>query len=102
MKVDQKIVFGDVASEKYIPVELSLLIDEVKGAALHVFEENLHSVYVTGSAVRGDWRGGVSDLDMMAITRSEATKARLNKFSKIVDGLAAEQQCGRRVFHLPP
>lgn len=58
------------ASADHIPLELKPILGLVVGLYEDVLGDDLHSVYLRGSVVRGSFRPGYSDLDTWAVRRS--------------------------------
>lgn len=58
------------ASPDLLPSTLKPAIEQISGYYKDVFSERLQSVYILGSAPRGEYRSGISDFDMRAIVRN--------------------------------
>lgn len=58
-----------VVSSDLIPDELNPIIREVIGTFRQIFGIRLQSVYLMGSACRGDYTPGLSDVDLTAIVK---------------------------------
>jgi hypothetical protein len=70
-----RFVVADNPSVDNIPAALQPLLDEIIALYQQVFGQRLLSVYVHGSASRGDWKPGKSDLDTFAVVAEPATPA---------------------------
>ncbi len=69
--------FADTPSIDNIPEEIRSLLSEVIRSYLDILGGRLYSVYVHGSASRGDWRARKSDLDTVAITKGLITNTEM-------------------------
>lgn len=70
-------------SPDLVPTELKPAIMQVISVCRQTFNERLQSVYLLGSAARGEYRPGVSDFDMRAIvsTKEKGEKESVEELS---------------------
>jgi hypothetical protein len=75
-------VIGDPAAESLV----SRLLDDL----IRALGDNLFAVYLFGSAARGDFEAGISDVDLAAIVKRELAPSELAALDRIHRDLVAE------------
>ncbi|MCA0988417.1 nucleotidyltransferase [Guptibacillus algicola] len=86
-KVDADGVIVNTSSMNNVSANFQEAMFYIKRELLSSFREEIHSIYVRGSVPRGFGIEGVSDLDMILITRSKEEELRSTALNKIEQDL---------------
>lgn len=86
-----ELIFGDKVSGDNIPQQLRPLLGRVIEVYLESYGEALTAIYVHGSAVRGDWQPGKSDLDTVAFTSRPMPEEAYAQRRELIDGINKSQ-----------
>lgn len=86
-----KLKLIDKSSAENIPEVLKPLVDKTIQAYLDSHADDLVAIYVHGSAVRGDWQAGKSDLDTCCIIKKISDEERYEKRRKLIDEINQSQ-----------
>jgi len=85
------------AAWQHIPKAWHLPIEAIKQAYQDFYKDALHSLYLRGSLVRGTYRAGISDVDVLALVQG-AKRWQVVPFADTLEkGMEWILQC---VFHL--
>lgn len=83
---------GNISSEPESdqPYILKCLLEQATNAIIAVLQSNVIGIYLTGSAVLGDWHDGKSDIDLTVVVKSTVPKAAIPALEKHIKKLESK------------